>query len=376
MGLICAVSKKELMNGLGNLQNVTKKGGTIAILSNVLIESINDGLILTGTDLEVGLKITIPAQIHEQGTITIPSKKFFEIVRESGDEYLKIKVKENNWVEIIAGNSDYNLPGMASEDFPEFPKFNQEGMIEMNAYVFSELIEKTMYALAGETENVYSLTSILFEKEIKDGLGYLRMISSDGHRLSIMEKDVDAEIDKLNLNEVTLIPKKGIQELRKFCEKKDRISVCFEENKMVLVSPDSIMIIRLQKGQFPLYRAIVDTVQIENPINIERIPFLESLKRINIFTDDVYHMIQISIENNKIILTSQNEEEGTAKDELEVIYQDEPLKLGFNCRYFIDTLQVMESDRINAYINNNESPCLIQSDDDAGFISVIMPMHI
>ncbi len=114
----------------------------------------------------------------------------------------------------------------------------------------------------------------------------------------------------------------------------------------------------------------------ENIIRINRLGFLESLKRINLFTEDLFHAIKMEVEENKIILTSQNADFGSAKDELDVEYTGDPLTLGFNCRYFIDTLQVMEGEIIEACINSNESPCLISSDDDKGFLSIIMPMKL
>ncbi len=376
MTLQCTVLRSDLMQGLNSLQNITSKRATLAILSNILIETTNDSLILTGTDLEVGLRLHVPAEIHTQGTLTLPSKKIFEIVRESGSEAIKIEETENSWVIISAGLSTYNLAGMASDEFPDFPEFEEDSFVSFEAGVFSELIDKVIYSVANEQENVYSLTNVLFETEKKDERSYLRMISSDGHRLSIMEKDVAADIDRLNLNPVTLIPKKGIQELKKFCDALDTVSLSFEKKQMVAKDNDSIMIIRLKHGEFPQYKAIVDAVQLENKIEIERIPFLDSLKRINIFTEDIFHTIQLEVENGKMILTSQNADLGNAKDIQEINYTGEPLILGFNCRYFIESLQVMECDTVDAYINSNNSPCLMKSDVDAGFLSIIMPMQL
>ncbi len=376
MGLNCTLLKSDILDGLGSLQNVTNKRGTIAILSNILIESTNNSLILTGTDLEVGIRLTVEAQVHEQGSITLPSKKLFEIVRESGSNSIKLREKENNWVEIVSGKSTYNLAGMTSSDFPEFPVFDEDKLVELESFNVLELIDKTIHSVAGDQENIYSLTSVLFEKEVKDATHYIRMISSDGHRLSIMEKDVAFDTDQLNLNEVTLVPKKGVQELRKFCERKDTIQISFEEKQMVVTDKDEVMVIRLRQGEFPKYNAIVDAVKFENPIEIDRVPFLESLKRINLFTEDLFHTIHLRIENNMMVLSSQNADIGNAKDEQGVSYNGEPLSLGFNCRYFIETLQVMDCEKLNAYINSNESPCLIQSPDDPGFVSIIMPMQL
>lgn len=376
MTLNCSVLQSDLIDGLNRLQNITNKRVTLAILSNVLIETTNNSLIITGTDLEVGLRIEVPADIHDQGTLTLPSKKIFEIVRESGSDTITIQETENSWVVISAGHSTYNLAGMPSDEYPEFPEYEEDNFVSFEAGIFSDLIDKVIFSVANEEENAYSLTNVLFETEKREGRSYIRMISSDGHRLSIMEKDVATDIDLLNLNSGVLIPKKGIQELKKFSENRDNVEISFEEKQLVARTSDAIMVVRLKKGEFPQYSAIVNAIQLENKIQIERGPFLDSLKRINIFTEDIFHTIQLEVENGKMILTSQNVDLGNAKDIQDVQYDGEPLILGFNCRYFIDALQVMECDTVDAFINSNNSPCLLTSDVDEGFMGIIMPMQL
>lgn len=376
MTLNLNISKHVFLEGLNALQNISNKRGTLAILSNILIETDSENVFLTATDLEVGLRIKIPAEIKNSGSLTLPSKKIFEIVRESGSSSINIEETENSWVIIHAGLSTYNLAGMPSDDFPEFPSFNEDTFVSFEAHVFSEIIDKIIYSIANEQENNYVLTSVLFEKEKRDDKSYIRMISSDGHRLSVMEKDVAADVDNLTLNKMTLIPKKGIQELKKFCENRDEVQISFEEKQLVIKDDSAIMIIRLKEGEFPPYRAIINAVQLENKITIDRIPFLESLKRINLFTEDIFHTIQLEIMDEKMILSSQNADIGNAKDEQNISYNGEPLTLGFNCRFFIETLQVMGCDTVDAYINSNNSPCLLKSDFDEGFLSIIMPMQL
>jgi len=376
MALNCTVNKNDLLDGLNSLQNITNKKGTLAILSNVLISTASGGLNLTGTDLEVGLRNFVPAEIRDEGSLTLPSKKIFEIVRESGSDTITIEETENSWVIIKAGLSTYNLAGMASDEFPEFPDFEEDTFFPFESYIFLELIEKVIYSIANEQENIYSLTSVLFQKEKIEETYYLKMVSSDGHRLSIMQKDVAADLEHLHLNDVTLIPKKGIQEWKKFCEGRDNIEVSFEKKQVVLRDDRSVMVIRLKHGEFPQYSAIIDAIQLTNCLKINRIPFLESLKRINLFTEDIFHTIQLKIDMDKMILSSQNADLGNAKDEQSISYSGEPLTLGFNCRYFIETLQVMECETVEAYINSNSSPCLMKSGEDKGFISIIMPMQL
>jgi DNA polymerase III subunit beta len=376
MPLTCSANRNDLLDGLNSLQNVTNKKGTMAILSNVLIECVAGGILLTGTDLEVGLRCFVPADVRMEGSLTLPSKKLFEIVRESGSEEVVIEETENSWVVIKAGLSTYNLAGIPRDEYPSFPVYDEESFLSVQSHIFLDLIDKVIYSIASEQENIYSLTSVLFEKEKREDIYYLRMVSSDGHRLSIMEKDVAADLDQLHLNEVTLIPKKGIQEWKKFCEGRDTVELSIEEKQMVIRDRQAVMVIRLKQGEFPRYSAILQAVELTNCAKINRIPFLESLKRINLFTEDIFHTIQLQLDQDKMVLSSQSADLGNAKDEQAVEYRGEPLILGFNCRYFIDTLQVMNGDTVEAYINSNNSPCLIRSAEDQGFISIIMPMQL
>lgn len=376
MSLKCIVQRNDFIEGLGSLQNITSKRGTLAVLSNILIEATSNGLVLTATDLEVGVKLFVPAEVAQIGSLTLPSKKIFEIVRESGSDDISIEETENSWVKIQAGASTYNLAGIASEEFPAFPEFDEDSFTSFEAFIFLDLIDKVIYSIAGEQENIYSLTSVLMEKEKRDEVSYLKMISSDGHRLSIMEKDVAIDVDNFFINDVTLVPKKGIQELRKFCENRDTIDISFEPKQMVVRDGDAVMVIRLKQGEFPQYQAIVDSVSLDNCVRIQRVPFLESLKRINLFTEDIFHTIQLQLDDSTMVLTSQNADLGNAKDEQKIEYSGAPLTLGFNCRYFIETLQVMECETVEAYISSENSPCLMKSEDDKGFTSIVMPMQL
>lgn len=376
MSLNFSVNKNSFLEGLNSLQNISSKKGTLAIISNILIESTDGGIILTGTDLEVGLQLFVSAEILREGSLTLPAKKIYEIVRESGSDNILVEEMENSWVIIKGGLSTYNLAGMSSSEFPEFPQYKQDSFIRLECHYFLELIEKCIFSIANEQENNYSLTSVLFEKEKIDDRYYIRMVSSDGHRLSIIQKEVLVDLENMQLNEITLIPKKGLQEWKKFCENRDSIEVSFEKKQLVLRDNRAVMVIRLKQGEFPQYSAIIKAINLDNCLQIRRIPFLESLKRINIFTEDIFHTIQLKIEKGQMILSSQNADLGNAKDELSIIYEGEPLTLGFNCRYFIETLQVMECESVNAFINSNSSPCLMSSEEDKGFISIIMPMQL
>lgn len=370
------ISRDELLRAIGTQQNITSKKGTLAILSNVLLEVNEDHVVFTGTDLEIGLKQSVPAEVLEKGLLTLPAKKLFELARESGSSMINFKEKENNWVEITAGPSVYRLAGMVSDEFPQFPEYDEETLVVVESPVMAELVDKTIFSIAQDKENMFSLTAALIQKVQQGDKVALKMVSSDGHRLTIMSKEVNEGVDRLQMNPVTLIPRRGVQEIKKFCEERDSFAFGVEKKQVVLKSEDSLLIIRLMEGEFPDFESILNVISNDNIIKINRLRFLESLKRINLFTEDLFHAIKMEIKENHMVLTSQNADFGSAKDEFEVGYEGEALSLGFNCRYFIETMQVMEGDTVLACISSDESPCLITSDDDDGFLSIIMPMKL
>ncbi|MDX1775262.1 MAG: DNA polymerase III subunit beta [Desulfobulbales bacterium] len=377
MPLSINVSKEDILPVLNSLQSITGKKGTMAVLANVLIQSQENFVEIIATDLEVGIKKSVAAEILSPGSLTLPAKILFEIVRESGSDIIKIEEKDKNWAKIKAGSSMYNLAGTSSEEFPDFPEYDEEALVSLPCELIKELIDKTIFSVAQERESNYTLTGILLEKEINDEKKvFLRMVSSDGHRLSIMEKELDKESDAIIIEKNTLIPRKGVSEIKKACEGQKNFSMASDKKQIVIKTKNSLMIVRLMNGEFPDYKSIVNVIEKNNFLEIERMTFLEGLKRTNLFTEETFNSIQLSVAENKLVLSSQNMDFGNAKDEMEINYAGDPLELGFNCRYFIDTLQVMRSDMIKAYVNSDQSPCLIEGDADPGFISIIMPMKI
>lgn len=376
MSLIFNISRTDFLNGLASLQNVTGKKGNIAILSNILIESKTDSLLLTATDLEIGIRNSLPAEILSPGTITLPAKKLFEIVRESGADQVHVEILENNWAKISADSTDYKLAGMPSEEYPAFPEYDEKNLVTLASDRIKDLIDKTIFSVAQEGESQFNLTGVLVEKDISDGKNMLRMVSSDGHRLSLCETTVESDLSGLNMEKIILIPRKGMQEIRKFTEGSAEIKISFEEKQAVIKTDNSIIVVRLMNGDFPDYKNIINIINKEKYIELNRILFMNSMKKMNLFTEDRYNAVQFNIKPNKLILSSQSTDIGSAKDEININYDDSPLKLGFNGKYFVESMQVMSSDTIKAYISSEESPCMIKGDDDPGFISIIMPMKI
>ena len=369
------IAREDLLKAISSQQQITNKKGTLAILANVLMEVKNNEIVFTATDLEISLRQTVPAEVFETGSLTIPSKKLFELARESGSPTLNFKEGEKNWINITAGSSTYKLAGMMTEEFPQFEQYNEEELVETEGEIISDLIDKTMFSIATEKENMYSLNAALFQQLIENEKTVYRMVTSDGHRLSIMRREIEGP-PLPNFETFILIPRRGIQQIRKFGEEQDSFQLGIEQKKIVLKSDDALLVIRLMEGEFPDFENILNFIPKESNILINKILFIEALKRINLFTEDIFHAIKFELDNNQLVLTSEHADFGSARDEIAIEYSGEELSMGFNCRYFMEALQVMEGENIQASINSNESPCLITSEEDEGFLGIIMPMKL
>lgn len=376
MSLAFNVPRSEFLTALAALQNITGKKGTLAVLANILLESDQEGLIMTATDLEVGIRCRIPAEIVSPGSITLPARKLFELVKESEEEQINLQEQENSWVKISTQTSDCRLAGVNADEFPSFPPYREDNLVGVSAALVGELIDKTIYSVAHEGESNFNLAGVLLEKEELPEGHFLRMVSSDGHRLSMMEGKVESDLGPLAMDRVILIPKKGIQEIRKLCDEDESLHLGLEEKQAVVKAGGYTLVVRLMSGDFPDYKGIVRVVNKAKHIGIDRQRMMHSLKRVNIFTEDRFNAVNFIIENNKITLSSENMDYGSAKEEVPATYEGETMEIGFNGKYFYESLQVMSSEKVKVYINSEESPCLMQGDKDPGYLSVIMPMKL
>ncbi|MFZ5761142.1 MAG: DNA polymerase III subunit beta [Thermodesulfobacteriota bacterium] len=376
MSLVLNIAREDLLAALVSVHNVAGKSGAMAILANVLLRSKQDALELTGTDLEIGVRITVPAEIISHGILTLPAKKLFEIVRESTSSHIHLEERENNWVRITADSSDYNLAGMGAGEFPAFPEYDEDLLITIPANDINDLIEKTIFSVALDSESNFTLTGVLVEKESIEGKNYLRFISSDGHRLSMMTKEIAGDLSVFHMEKTTLIPRKGVQEIKKFCDNYEEVQIGFEEKQTVIKGSNAILIIRLMNGEFPNYRNLLQIINREHFVEINRITLLNAMRRMNLFTEDRFNVVKCVIENNEITLSSHSMDLGNAKENHPIVYEGEPIRLGFNGRYFIDTLQVMTVETVMLFITGKDRPCMIYSANEPNFVSIIMPMEI
>jgi DNA polymerase III subunit beta len=364
------VSRDSLFKSISKVQSIIEKRSNMPILSMILITADDKSLHISATDLEISMQQTIDAKIISPGSITISGRKLFEILKESKSQEIYIQEKGNNWIFISDDKTQYNLACMNAEEYPVFVEPEDVSLVEMECSALAEMINKTIYAVTLE-EAGYKLSGVYTEKINKEDKIILRMVSTDGHRLSLVDKD----INNIKIDKGVMIPKKGLMELNKLASEGEKISIGFKENNCVARNENSLVIIRLLESKFPDYKEVI-SIELKNSISIKRNNILDGMKKMMILSSESSKGVQITIYNNTIELVSINPDLGDVKDNMEVDYQGEKVELGFNSKYFVDVLQAMVSENVIISFNDNSSPCMIRGEDDKGFLGLIMPMRI
>lgn len=367
------IKRDDLLIGLQKSQSVAEKRSSMPVLSNVRLEAKEEQLHLTATNLEVSFTGSYGANVIKEGAVTIQARKFYEIVKELPFPEVHITEMENHWVNISSGSTEYNLVGLSADEFPQVTEYEDVTWVEMEAPLLKEMIDKTIFAVSTE-ETRYNLSGIYFEKvENEDPVG-LKLVATDGHRLSLIFKPLP-EVTKFGFNKGIIIPRKGMQELSRLLEEGDQVQVAFQENTAFFRKGESTLIMRLIDGDFPDYNTVIPK-ECKRVLEVDRSRFMEMLRRMSIISTDRYRGIRCKIQPERMEIISNNPEIGDAREEIPVTYQGEEMTIAFNPRYFMETLAVMKSKVISAKMIDESSACIVSGEEDEGFFSVVMPMRL
>jgi DNA polymerase-3 subunit beta len=246
-------------------------------------------------------------------------------------------------------------------------------MIEMSGETLSEMINKTIYSVTLE-EAGFKLSGVFTEKFTQNGSTFLRMVATDGHRLSMIDKAF-SNVDTLELGDGVMIPKKGMNEINKLASEGGKVHMGFKENSCLVKTKDAILVMRLLETKFPDYHAVIPDED-EHNMMVNRASLLEAMRKMLILSNERYRAVKVTLENDMMGLVSTNPDLGEAEENIEVKYRGDRLEAGFNPRYFVDILQPMESEMIELGFVDDSKPCVIRGKEDEGFLGLIMPMKV
>ncbi|HYR86284.1 MAG TPA: DNA polymerase III subunit beta [Terriglobia bacterium] len=366
------VRKFDLLQELTLIQGVVERKTTIPILANVLLHAEGGELRVTATDLETGLKSVCVSKTTVPGTITLPAKRLFEIVRALPDKEIKFKRGEANWVSVTCGASRFRIAGLPQEDFPALPEAKPStGRIP--ADVLAKLITRTIFAISTE-DSKYTLSGALLLLKP----GSITMVATDGHRLAHVEKS--EELEEVREEIKVLIPKKAMAELVRIIAESpdaDRVGFSRDDNHLFFDMGKRLLISRMLTGQFPNYEAVLPRGN-DRSVTVNREEMAAAIKRVAILSDERSRTVKLALGNGSLEITASHSDLGEAHETLEVDYSKEELQVGFNYQYLLDFLTTADEPEVSFEFKDSESAAQlrVQPSTDYNYRYVVMPMRI
>jgi len=361
-------NREDLIKPLTMVGGVVEKRQTLPILANILINADKDKLKITATDLEVELKTQ--AAVTEGGDIdfTLPARKLIDICRALPDSS-KISMDISGEKAIImAGRSRFTLGVLPAKDYPAIETDGASTGFKAQEKVLKRLIEKTQFAMAQQDVRYY-LNGLLLE--MADGV--LRAVATDGHRLAMSEVSEGMEGFE---NFQIIIPRKAVLELGRMLEdSENEIAIEVGANNVRVIMGETVFTSKLIDGKFPDYRKVIPDGT-DKHVVINREVMKQALNRTSILSNEKYRGIRFNFENNNLELLAHNPEQEEAKEELEIDYQGEKLVIGFNVGYLIEVLSTIGSENVVLELKDENSSCLIRSENSEDSRYVVMPMRI
>ncbi len=367
-----SVSKSDLVRELGLTQGVVEKKTTIPILSNILVETDHDQVWLTATDLELGIRCACPARIKKEGAGTIPARRLLDYVRLLPDADVQVKVAENQWASFVCGRSRTRIAGMSRESFPELPQM-PEPLAEMPLNVLSQMIASTIFAISAEESRFTLNGALLLLKETG-----LTMVSTDGHRLALIEKRL--ELPGLSGMFRALLPKKAMNEIQKLAsdDASKKIEFSGNDNHLFFKIDKRLLLSRKLTGNFPDYERVLPK---EHPhmLVLQREELKSAIERVAQFADERSRAIRVQIIKNELKVHSSISETGESEETIPVEYDGEDVEVGFNAQYLLDFLRSVDQAEVELHFKDANSAGELRPHGGAAetiYRYVVMPMRI
>lgn len=360
-----AVTKEALLEGLQRIQNVVSTRPTLPILTNALLEADSNGLHLTTTDLEVGIRCKVDARVEKPGATTLPARRLVSIIRELPSSEIIIEVDSKNAASIRCGASYFKIFGLPKEDFPVFPAFEHENALTMKQMELRDGLRKTSYAISND-EARFVLNGILFS--LTDNK--LTLVATDGRRLALF--DTELEFPK-SLERDFILPTKAVTELQRLLSEEGEVVITSSSNLVSFQLNGAQLISKLVDGNYPNYRQVIPGEARER-VPLDREAFLNCVRRVSLLSTDKTSSVRLSFTKNNLDISSNTPDVGEAKESLSLNYKGEDIAIAFNPEFLMDPLRNLPNDEIYLELIDEMSPGVIKI--QSPFLYVIMPMRV
>lgn len=370
------IARDELLTALQRVQGVVEKRNTMPSLANVLLEAKPEGLDILATDLELGMRGLYQAKVSEPGSVTFSARKLYEILKEIKEPELELSVSDQSLVTIRAGRSQFKVVGLPSKDFPPLPAIEREGLIPLPGAGLLELIRKTLFAV-GDNDTRYVLNGLLVTIVSSGGKPTIRLVGTDGHRLAVAEQELETgKQSEAALDVKVIVPKKAALEIRRLLEEGgDEPMIGFTKNMLIFRKSRLVLTSRLMEGNYPNYQQVMPK-ETSTFTSVNREEFEGALRRVSVLSRDKTYAVKMTFASDHIKLFSSHPDMGEASEEVPAVFGGSEFSAGFNARYLLDVLSVMDSETLHFQMEAPLSPCLIKESDNPRFKTVVMPVKV
>ena len=362
------ITRDNLQQGLAAVGASIPTRTTLPVLSNILIEAAEDGVRMSGTDLDIAVTLQVPAEVEEPGAITVPAKKLQELARELPEAPASVKTTGERF-ELSCGKATFRLNGMPRDEFPTFPEVDFEGSWKISGDLISQMIERTSFAVSTE-ESRPILNGVLWQ--LADG--EMRMVATNGHRLAkLTVPSTAANAPHADL----IVPPKALAQVQRLFESDDEIEVARSENHLGFRRDGTRVYTRLIEGPYPNYEQVIpkdnDRIAIADKETLSR-----ALRRMAVVASDQTHRVRLAFAGPVLRLSVETPDLGDAHEELEVQYDGDALDIGFNANYLLEVLRFMPTDEVRLSFKAPERAATVEPmDEDQGeYLCLIMPLRL
>ncbi len=369
------INRDHFANGLAQVLNVVGSKATMPILSNVLIQAEKDHVSLTTTNLDLGIRVQIKAEIKEAGAVTLPVKRLATIVRELPNLDVAVDAAANHNVKISSGGSTFRIMGIGKEEFPPLPEFGDEKVFALAQADLITMLQSVSYAQSTD-ETRYILNGVYFN--FKDDK--LTLVATDGRRLALVSRELP--VPAANAGSI-ILPAKTVAELLRMLGKGDKLKISFNERRASFQIAtdkdtgglvDSIYLYsKVVEGNYPNYQQVIPK-ETHQRIKLERELFKQCVHRAALVCSEKANSIKIKLSTNLLEITAQSPDFGEAHESLAVAYSGAEMQVAFNPAFMLDPLDALTKDEIFFEFKDEVSPGVFKTLEN--FVCVIMPVRL
>ncbi len=362
------INREQLLPALQKIVNVIEKRQTMPILSNVLMNASENKLTLTGTDLEIEIITHLQVPVDVPGMVTVPARKFLDICRLLPNEAdIRLEQKDDKVI-VLSGKGRFSLSTLPADNYPEFSLSDFDYQFEISAAQLKKALDKTLFCMANQDVRYY-LNGIFLNVSNSQ----LKMVASDGHRLSIYQ---DALASETGYETRIIVPRKGILEISRLLDDPElEIKVQFSNSNIQLSFNNILFSAKLVDAKYPDFNRIFEQ-DFHPSIFIDKAMLKDALTRVSVLSNEKFKGITLDISSDNLKISAHNQEHDEAEEELVLTFEGENISISFNAQYLLDAVSNVDSDIAELSIASNNSTCFIIEPEQDTYKFIVMPMKI